>query len=75
MTLFEYNSGASGSLKINLKDILGKNVAVVYENFTNKGTNKLLINLAQHSINPGIYFVEMIVDGKAYYTEKVVVTE
>ncbi|MGB0881504.1 MAG: T9SS type A sorting domain-containing protein [Vicingaceae bacterium] len=73
--VIDYNSGVSGNLQVNLKDILGKNVAVVYENLTNKGTNKLLINLAEHSVKPGIYFVEMIVDGKAYYTEKVVVTE
>ena len=73
--VIDYNSGVSGNLQVNLKDVLGKNVGVVYQNFTQKGTNKLIINLAQHSVQPGIYFVEMMVDEKAYYTEKVVVAE
>ena len=73
--VIDYNSAVSGNLKVNLKDILGKNVTVVYQSLTNKGTNELLINLAQHSVQPGIYFVEMMVDEKAYYTEKVVVAE
>ena len=73
--VIDYNSSVSGDLKVNLKDILGKNIGVVYQNFTAKGTNKLIVNLAQHSIKPGIYFVELMVDDKAYYTEKIVVVE
>lgn len=73
--VIDYNSSVSGNLKVNLKDVLGKNVGVVYQNFTQKGTNKLIVNLAQYSINPGIYFMELVVDGKVYYTEKVVVVE
>ncbi len=55
--------------------MLGKNVGVVYQNFTTKGTNKLIVNLAQYAIQPGIYFMELVVDDKVYYTEKVVVVE
>jgi len=73
--VIDFKSAISGNLTINLKDVLGKNVGVIYQNFSPKGTNKLLINLAQHSIKPGIYFVELLVDDKAYYTEKIVVVE
>lgn len=73
--IIDYNSSIVGNLKINLKDVLGKNVGVVYQNFSNKGNNKLVVNLAQHSVQPGIYFVEMIIDNKTYHTEKLVVTE
>jgi len=73
--VIDYNSNVSGNLKVNLKDVLGKNIGVVYQNFTQKGTSKLIVNLAQHSIQPGIYFIELVVDDKMYYTEKVVVTE
>jgi hypothetical protein len=73
--VIDYNSSISGNLKVNLKDLLGKNVGVVYQKITPKGTNKLIVNLAQHSIQPGIYFVELMVDDQTYYTEKVVVVE
>jgi len=73
--VIDYNSSVAGDLKVNLKDMLGKNVGVVYQNFTAKGTNKLIVNLAQHSIQPGIYFMELVVDDKPYYTEKIVVVE
>jgi len=73
--VIDYNSSISGDLKVNLKDVLGKNIGVVYQNFSNKGTNKLIVNLAQHSIRPGIYFMELMVDDNAYYTEKIVVLE
>lgn len=73
--VIDYNSSISGDLTVNLKDVLGKNVGVVYQNFSNKGTNKLIVNLAQHSIKPGIYFMELMVDDKPYYTEKIVVLE
>ncbi|MDG1476902.1 MAG: T9SS type A sorting domain-containing protein [Vicingaceae bacterium] len=73
--VIDYNSSVSGNLKVNLKDVLGKNIGVVYQNFTQKGTSKLIVNLAQHSIQPGIYFMELVVDDKMYYTEKVVVVE
>jgi len=73
--VIDYNSSVSGNLKVNLKDMLGKNVGVVYQNFSSKGTNKLIVNLAQHSIQQGIYFIELMVDDKAYFTEKIVVVE
>tara|TARA_B100000809_G_scaffold246320_1_gene274183 strand:- start:4184 stop:5287 length:1104 start_codon:yes stop_codon:yes gene_type:complete len=73
--VIDYSSSVSGNLKVNLKDMLGKNIGVVYQDFTTKGTNKLIVNLAQHSIQPGIYFMELMVDDKAYYTEKIVVVE
>lgn len=73
--VIDYNSSISGDLKVNLKDMFGKNVAVIYQNFSAKGTNKLVINLTQHSVKPGIYFVEMMVDDQQYYTAKVVVTK
>lgn len=73
--VIDYKSSISGDLKVNVKDVLGKRVVTVYENFSTKGTNKLLINLAQHAVNPGIYFLEMLVDDQQYYTEKIVVVD
>ena len=65
----------SGNLKVNVKDILGKNVAVVYTNRIGSGNKKILIDLAKHTITKGIYFIELIVDEKQYYTQKIVVVE
>lgn len=73
--VIDYKSNVSGNLKVNLKDVLGKNVGVLYQNFSPKGTSKLILNLAQHSVKPGIYLIELTVNEKSYYTEKVVVVE
>jgi hypothetical protein len=73
--VIDYSSRIAGNLKVILKDVLGKSSGVVYQNYSPKGTNKIIVNLAQHSIKPGIYFLELTVDGNAYYTEKVVVVE
>ncbi|MBL4594348.1 MAG: T9SS type A sorting domain-containing protein [Flavobacteriales bacterium] len=73
--VIDFNVGVSGALKINLKDILGKDVGLIYNNNITSGNNKVLIDLTQHSIQSGIYFVEFMIDGKQYYTEKIVVAE
>ena len=73
--VIDFNASISGNLKINLKDILGKDVGVIYNNSMIAGNNKLLIDLTQHSIQPGIYFVELLLDEENYYTQKVVVVK
>lgn len=70
-----YTASVSGKVKINLKDILGKDIAVIYNRINPSGQNKLEIDLTQYSIKPGIYFVEMLIDNDKYYTEKIIVTE
>lgn len=73
--VMDFKSLVSGNLVVNLKDVLGKSAGVIYNRNINAGNNKLFINLVQHSINPGIYFVEILIDGNNYYTEKIVVVE
>ncbi|MGB0887510.1 MAG: T9SS type A sorting domain-containing protein [Vicingaceae bacterium] len=73
--VIDFKSNVSGKLKVNLRDILGKNVAVIYTNNVISGNNKLLIDLTKYSIKKGIYFIEINIDEKQYYTEKIVIME
>jgi len=73
--IIDFKSNVSCNLKISLKDILGKEVALIYNERINTGKNKLVINLTQHSIKSGIYFLELLVNGEQYYTEKIIVME
>ncbi len=73
--VIDLKSNFSGNLKVNVKDILGKNMAVVYTNRISSGNKKILIDLTNHTINKGIYFIEFLVDEKQYYTQKIVVVE
>jgi hypothetical protein len=71
----DFKANLSGNLKLNLKDVLGKNNGVIYNKMVRVGNNKLFIDLKQHSLNSGIYFVEFLMDGDLYYTKKIVVVE
>ena len=71
----DFKSKIVGNLQVALKDVMGRNVGVVYRNNVAVGSNKVIIDLTQHNIKSGIYFVEFLVDGEQYYTEKIVVTE
>ncbi len=73
--IIDFNAGISGNLKIKLKDVLGKEVSTLYSKKVLFGNNKLAIDLTQHAIKTGIYFVEFLLDNKGYYTQKIVVTE
>ncbi len=73
--VIDFEANASGNLRVNLKDILGKEVVVLYTNQISSGKNKVLVDLTRHSIKQGIYFIDFIVDEKQYYTEKIVVVE
>ena len=50
-------------------------MGLIYQNRIVSGENKVLVDLAQHLIKPGIYFVELLVDGKMHYSEKIIVLE
>jgi hypothetical protein len=65
----------SGLLQIHLKDVTGKKVALLYNKNMLLGNNKLKIDLTPHSIQSGIYFVELLLDKQAIYTEKLIVLE
>ncbi len=71
----DFNATISGNLKVSLKDISGKDVGLVYNKFINTGENKLILNLVEHSITPGIYFVEFVVNEKQYYSQKIIIVE
>lgn len=73
--IIDFNASISGNLKMKLKNISGKDVAIVYNENITTGNKKLIIDLAHYSIKSGIYFVEFVMDGKQYYTEKIVVVE
>ena len=73
--IIDFNSTVSGHLKVNLKDILGKEVAVVYENMVTSGKNKIVIDLTQYAVKQGVYFIDLSLDNKARYAEKIVVTK
>ena len=73
--VIDFNSSIAGNLKVNLTDISGKDVGLVYTDKVHAGENKLLIDLSQYTVKPGIYFMNMEIDGKGYYTEKIVVVE
>lgn len=70
-----YTASVSGKVKINLKDILGKDVAVIYNEINPSGQNKLEIDLSKYSIKPGIYFIEMMIDNKICHTQKIITME
>jgi len=71
----DFESNMAGNLKVNLKDILGKSVGVIYSNTIRSGNNKVLIDLTSHSVQQGIYFVEFFIDEKQYYTKRIVVMD
>ena len=68
--VIDFNSKITGNLQVVLKDIMGRNVGVVYSNNTGIGNNKVIIDLMQNNIKYGIYFVEMLLDGKNHHSEK-----
>ncbi len=71
----DFEATVAGQLKVNLKDILGKVVATVYTNNLAAGNNKLVIDLTKYAIQSGIYFVELSVDNKEYFVQKLVIAE
>ncbi|PJB14449.1 MAG: hypothetical protein CO118_08385 [Flavobacteriales bacterium CG_4_9_14_3_um_filter_32_8] len=71
----DFESTIAGSVKVKLKDVLGKDIATIYTNNLAAGNNKLLIDLARHSIQSGIYFVELSIDNKEYFVQKLVIAE
>ncbi|MBL4670392.1 MAG: T9SS type A sorting domain-containing protein [Flavobacteriales bacterium] len=73
--IIDFKALNAGNLTIKLKDILGKNLGSIYQHNITTGNNKVLINLAQHNVKKGIYFLEFEIDEKQYYTEKIVVVE
>jgi len=73
--VIDFKTNISGNLKVNLKDISGKNVAVIYANTISTGSKKLLIDLTQYAVKQGIYFLTFTVDEQQYYTKKIVVVE
>jgi Secretion system C-terminal sorting domain len=73
--IIDFNSTLSGELKINLKDITGKDFGFIYNDNVSPGNNKLMIDLAQYSLASGVYFIELLVDDKKSYTKKLVIAE
>ena len=73
--VIDFNANVAGNLKVNLKDVLGKDVAVIYNNKINSGKNKLVVNLAQYTIKSGIYFMNFIIDGELTTTQKIIISD
>ena len=71
----DFETTAAGQLKVNFKDILGKDVTTVFTNDITLGNNKLIIDLAKYSIQSGIYFLELSVDNQPSYVQKLVIAE
>lgn len=67
------NSKLSTKSSMLVKDNLGRVVAEQNYNLVH-GKNILLIDFVKYNINPGIYFIEILVDEKIY-TNKVLFTE
>ncbi len=60
-------------LKVVMNDLLGKNVATIYNGSVSTGNNSLNINMAQYSLNSGLYLLEFIVEGQLNATQKIMV--
>jgi hypothetical protein len=73
--VIDFKAISSGNLKVSLKDVLGKNIALIYDKSIAAGNNKLLIDLTQYHVKSGIYFVNFLLDGKQYFTQKIMVAE
>jgi hypothetical protein len=73
--IIDFKATEPGYLKVKLKDILGKDVAIIYRENINFGSNQLMIDLTKYSIKKGIYFIEFLVDEKQSYTKKIVIVE
>jgi hypothetical protein len=73
--MIDYTAEINGKLTIKLKNILGKEVATIYQGNNETGNNKLAIDLTTYSIKTGIYFVEFLMDNQPYYVQKVIIVE
>lgn len=73
--IIDFNATVSGNLKIRLKDILGKDIALINSSNINSGKSKLIVNLAQYAIPSGVYFMELLIDDKSYAIRKIIVAE
>jgi len=73
--IIDFNARSAGNLKVSLRDILGKETALIYHKNIVSGNNRLLINLTQYAIKSGIYFATFLVDGKQYLIKKIIVTK
>lgn len=69
----DFKTQDTGNLTLKLKDVIGKDVALIYNNKIDVRNEKLTIDLSQYMIESGIYLLDFLIDGKKYRTEKLVI--
>ena len=73
--IIDFRATLSGDLKINLKDLLGKDVGFIYNGKIISGNNKLVIDLTQYNFEAGVYLAEFVVEKQPYYSQKIIIVE
>lgn len=63
---FKFNLNSDNKVKLVLNDLLGNQVAVIYDGIANAGPNFIELNLSKYNLTNGTYFYTLISDN---YTE------
>ena len=69
-----YSSAVAGKVKMTLMDVTGKEVAKLHDSQTMSGKHQIFIDLLPYSLGAGIYFLEMELNGKQEFSQKLILT-
>jgi hypothetical protein len=70
--LINYSLNQNSHVTINITDILGKEVGVIFNGSQNAGEQEIEINKNNLGLNPGIYMINTTINGQTI-SQKVVV--
>lgn len=73
-TTIEYTLGMDANVLLGVYNVLGVKVAETANQHQSAGTYKYNLNTKKNNLNPGVYFITLIVDGKTS-TRRLVITE
>jgi hypothetical protein len=74
ITTIEYVLNMDANVSLNVYNVLGVKVLETVNDDQSGGTYKYTINARKSNLNPGIYFITLVIDGKAN-TQRLVITE
>ena len=72
-TEIEYSLPISGDVRLTVYDVLGNEIGKLVDDSKNSGTHSVAFNA--HNLSSGIYFYELVVDGKLISTKKMILVK